>query len=154
MPVPDFARVPVVVPIMLEMLPSPEPVNVRPNVAPVIVPAFVRLSVPLSEEIVEAAKRSAIHDSIVGFPQKYFTDVGERGLMLSGGEKQRIAIARALLKNARIVLADEATSALDSTTEQEVVRQLQFGENKKRTVLMIAHRVFAAQREHHLAYGQ
>lgn len=66
------------------------------------------------DEVEEAAKQAAIHEQILQFPDKYDTIVGERGLKLSGGEKQRTAIARAQLKQPRILLCDEATSALDS----------------------------------------
>ncbi|KAI9294244.1 P-loop containing nucleoside triphosphate hydrolase protein [Neoconidiobolus thromboides FSU 785] len=92
------------------------------------------------EEIYEAAKMAQIHEKIMGFPQGYDTIVGERGLRLSGGEKQRVAIARTILKNPKILLLDEATSALDTTTE----RQIQEAFNtiiKGKTTLIIAHRL-------------
>src|SRR5207237_2177013 len=66
------------------------------------------------EEIIAAARAAAIHDHIASLPEGYDTVVGERGYKLSGGEKQRIAIARAILKNPRILILDEATSALDT----------------------------------------
>src|SRR5205823_14520746 len=69
-------------------------------------------------ELVEAAKAAAIHDHIASLPEGYDTVVGERGYKLSGGEKQRIAIARAILKNPRILILDEATSALDTRSER------------------------------------
>lgn len=72
------------------------------------------------EEVEAAAKSAQIHDKISVFPDGYETRVGERGMRLSGGEKQRIAIARTLLRNPPIVLLDEATSALDNTTERQV----------------------------------
>ncbi|KAI8606075.1 hypothetical protein EDD21DRAFT_394120 [Dissophora ornata] len=92
------------------------------------------------EEIEAAAKAAQIHDKIMDFPDKYDTKVGERGLRLSGGEKQRVAIARTILKNPPIVLLDEATSALDSTTESQIQAALaRMTEN--RTTLVVAHRL-------------
>ncbi|MEL7153838.1 MAG: ABC transporter ATP-binding protein/permease, partial [Pseudomonadota bacterium] len=92
------------------------------------------------EEIVEAAKAARIHDFIEGLPDGYDTQVGERGLKLSGGEKQRVAIARTILKNPKILILDEATSALDTGTEREIQAELKrLGQG--RTVLMIAHRL-------------
>jgi ATP-binding cassette subfamily B protein len=91
-------------------------------------------------EVIEAAKAARIHDFITGLPDGYDTQVGERGLKLSGGEKQRVGIARTLLKNPPILLLDEATSALDTDTErdiQESLRQMSEG----RTVITIAHRL-------------
>jgi ABC-type transport system involved in Fe-S cluster assembly fused permease/ATPase subunit len=91
-------------------------------------------------EIVEAAKAAKIHDFISSLPDGYDTSVGERGLKLSGGEKQRVGIARTLLKNPPILLLDEATSALDTETEAEIQSELNaMGEG--RTVLTIAHRL-------------
>ena len=69
------------------------------------------------DEVYEAAKMAEIHDAVLRMPKGYNTQVGERGLKLSGGEKQRIAIARAILKNPPILMYDEATSSLDSITE-------------------------------------
>ena len=92
------------------------------------------------EEIIAAAKAAYIHDFIVSLPDGYETTVGERGLKLSGGEKQRVAIARTLLKNPAILVFDEATSALDSQAEQAI--QLQLKEiARNRTTLVIAHRL-------------
>ncbi|MYI67446.1 MAG: ABC transporter ATP-binding protein/permease, partial [Boseongicola sp. SB0673_bin_14] len=91
-------------------------------------------------EIVEAARAAKIHDFISGLPDGYDTTVGERGLKLSGGEKQRVGIARTILKNPSILLLDEATSALDTETESEIQHELQaMGEG--RTVITIAHRL-------------
>jgi ATP-binding cassette subfamily B protein len=94
-----------------------------------------------SREEVEAAARAAkIHDFIVSLPEGYETRVGERGLKLSGGEKQRVGIARTLLKNPPILLLDEATSALDTETERDIQESLhEMGEG--RTVIVIAHRL-------------
>ena len=92
------------------------------------------------EEVYNAARAAQLHDFIESLPQKYETKVGERGLKLSGGEKQRVAIARTLLKNPPILIFDEATSALDSGTERAIQSQLEqvaIG----RTALIIAHRL-------------
>jgi ATP-binding cassette subfamily B protein len=92
------------------------------------------------EEIVAAAKAASIHEFIESLPDGYATMVGERGLKLSGGEKQRVAIARTLLKNPAILIFDEATSALDSKSEQAIQAQLK-EIAKERTTLVIAHRL-------------
>jgi ATP-binding cassette, subfamily B, heavy metal transporter len=92
------------------------------------------------EEVVSAAKAAHIHDFIESLPDGYNSMVGERGLKLSGGEKQRVAIARTLLKNPAILIFDEATSALDSKSEQAIQAQLkEVAQN--RTTLVIAHRL-------------
>ena len=91
-------------------------------------------------EVEEAARSAAIHDFIVSTPDGYRTMVGERGLKLSGGEKQRIAIARTILKRPRLLLFDEATSALDTRTEREIQSALE-GISRDRTTLVIAHRL-------------
>ncbi|WP_420476866.1 ABCB family ABC transporter ATP-binding protein/permease [Noviherbaspirillum sp. ST9] len=92
------------------------------------------------DEIIAAAKAAYIHDFIESLPDGYATMVGERGLKLSGGEKQRVAIARTLLKNPAILIFDEATSALDSKSEQAIQAQLK-EIAKNRTTLVIAHRL-------------
>ena len=92
------------------------------------------------EEVEEAARLAQIHDLIVGLPEGYNSQVGERGLKLSGGEKQRVAIARTLLKNPPILLLDEATSALDTHTEKEIQGSLSVV-SRDRTSLVIAHRL-------------
>ncbi len=94
-----------------------------------------------SREEVEAAARAArIHDFVSALPDGYDTIVGERGLKLSGGEKQRVAIARTILKNPPILILDEATSALDSQTEAEIQQELR-ALGRDRTVIVIAHRL-------------
>ena len=91
-------------------------------------------------EIEDAARAAKIHDFIVSLPDGYETKVGERGLKLSGGEKQRVGIARTLLKNPPILLLDEATSALDTQTERDIQDSLrEMGQG--RTVITIAHRL-------------
>jgi len=92
------------------------------------------------EEVEQAARLARIHDFIMALPLGYETTVGERGLKLSGGEKQRVAIARTILKNPHILLFDEATSALDTRTEQEIQRSLE-EVSRGRTTLVIAHRL-------------
>ncbi|RZV43438.1 MAG: ABC transporter ATP-binding protein/permease [Acidimicrobiales bacterium] len=92
------------------------------------------------DEIEAAAKAAQIHDFIMSLPGGYQTQVGERGLKLSGGEKQRVAIARTLLKKPAILILDEATSALDSVTEREIQSALD-EISKKHTTLTIAHRL-------------
>ncbi len=92
------------------------------------------------EEIIQAAKRARIHDYIIGTPNGYDTMVGERGTKLSGGQAQRIGIARAILKNAPILILDEATSALDVITETEILEILE-KEFVGKTVIVIAHRL-------------
>jgi ABC-type transport system involved in Fe-S cluster assembly fused permease/ATPase subunit len=94
-----------------------------------------------SQEEIEAAARAAqVHDFVLRLPEGYDTRVGERGLKLSGGEKQRVAIARTVLKNPRILILDEATSALDTRTEQEIQTALR-AVSRDRTTLTIAHRL-------------
>ena len=91
-------------------------------------------------QIEQAAKAAQIHDFVQSLPNGYYTKVGERGLKLSGGEKQRVGIARSLLKNPPILLLDEATSALDTETEYEIQESLiQMAHG--RTVMIIAHRL-------------
>jgi ABC-type transport system involved in Fe-S cluster assembly fused permease/ATPase subunit len=89
------------------------------------------------KEVYAACQAASIHDRIMSFPDGYNTQVGERGLRLSGGEKQRVAIARTILKDPRIIMLDEATSALDSHTEQEIQKNVcSIGQG--RTLLIIA----------------
>lgn len=92
------------------------------------------------QEVEEAAVAADIHDKIMTFPEGYDTQVGERGLKLSGGEKQRVAIARTILKAPQIILLDEATSALDTQTERNIQASLaKICAN--RTTVVVAHRL-------------
>ena len=91
-------------------------------------------------EIEDAARLASIHDFVSDLPEGYNTRVGERGLKLSGGEKQRVAIARTILKGPEILIFDEATSALDTHTEKEIQRSLR-DVAEERTALVIAHRL-------------
>lgn len=92
------------------------------------------------EEVEAAAKTASIYDFIISLPKGFETKVGERGLKLSGGEKQRVAIARTILKNPPVLVLDEATSALDVKTEREIQAALT-EVSKNRTTLVIAHRL-------------
>ena len=92
------------------------------------------------EKVVQAAKMAEIHNSILTWPNGYETQVGERGLKLSGGEKQRVSIARAILKDSPILIFDEATSSLDSITESSIMRALDKA-TAGRTSILIAHRL-------------
>jgi ATP-binding cassette subfamily B protein len=100
-------------------------------------------------EIEAAAKAARIHDFIASTPKGYTTSVGERGLKLSGGEKQRVAIARTLLKNPPILVFDEATSALDSANERAIQAELASAAQNK-TTLVIAHRLSTVVEAHEI----
>ncbi|CAE6435964.1 unnamed protein product [Rhizoctonia solani] len=94
------------------------------------------------EQVMEAARKANVHDTIMRLPDKYATKVGERGLMISGGEKQRLAVARVMLKDPPILFFDEATSALDSQTEVDLMRNINSTLlDKQRTSIFIAHRL-------------
>ena len=101
------------------------------------------------DQVVAAAKAARIHDFIQATPQGYETRVGERGLKLSGGEKQRVAIARTLLKNPPILIFDEATSALDSANERAIQNELRSAAQGK-TSLVIAHRLSTVVEAHEI----
>lgn len=100
-------------------------------------------------EIEAAAQSAQIHDFIISLPNGYNTDVGERGLKISGGEKQRVAIARTLLKNPALLVFDEATSALDSETERTIQKELN-ELAKNHTTLIIAHRLSTITHAHQI----
>ena len=93
-----------------------------------------------NDEVIAAAKMAQIHDFVMSLPKKYESQVGERGLKLSGGEKQRVSIARTILKGPPILVLDEATSALDTFTEQDIQKALK-QVSRNRTTLVIAHRL-------------
>lgn len=92
------------------------------------------------EEIVTAAKKACCHDFIMSLPDGYDTVIGEGGASISGGEKQRISIARAIMKNAPIIILDEATANVDPENEKELVEAID-ALTKKKTIIMIAHRL-------------
>ncbi|KZT67979.1 P-loop containing nucleoside triphosphate hydrolase protein [Daedalea quercina L-15889] len=94
------------------------------------------------EEVMEAARKAHVHEAIMRLPEGYKTKVGERGLMISGGEKQRLAVARVLLKDPPILFFDEATSALDAHSEAELMKNVNILlQDKSRTSIFIAHRL-------------
>ena len=101
------------------------------------------------DDIVAASKAAHVHELIAALPDQYNTEVGERGVKLSGGEKQRIAIARAILKNPTILIFDEATSALDSDSEHAIQQELD-RLSRNRITLIIAHRLSTIVRAHEI----
>ncbi len=92
------------------------------------------------DEVVEAAKKAACHDFITALPDGYDTVIGEGGATLSGGEKQRIAIARAIMKDAPVIILDEATANVDPENEKELTEAIE-NLTKQKTIIMIAHRL-------------
>jgi ATP-binding cassette subfamily B protein len=101
------------------------------------------------EDIIRAAQNACIHNNILDFPGGYDTVVGERGVTMSGGQKQRSAIARALLKDAPILILDDALSAVDTSTEEQILRNLR--ENRQgKTTMIIAHRISTIQNADHI----
>lgn len=117
-------------------------VNQEPNLFAMTIADNIRYGRPdaTMDDVVQAAKEAYAHEFIMAFPDQYDTSVGEYGAQLSGGEKQRIAIARAVLTNPQILILDEATSALDQENEKLVNAALK-NVMRKRTVLIIAHRL-------------
>lgn len=101
------------------------------------------------EPVTEAAKQACIHDNIMDFPKKYSTMVGERGVTISGGQKQRSSIARALMKDAPILILDDSLSAVDTDTEEKILEALK--KNRAgRTTIIIAHRISTIQNADHI----
>lgn len=96
------------------------------------------------EEVINAAKLADVHDNIMDFPDQYDSVLGERGTTVSGGQKQRISIARALLKNAQILILDDSVSAVDTNTEKTILENLR-KERKGKTTILIAHRISTIQ---------
>ena len=92
------------------------------------------------KDIIDSCKKAEIYDRIMEFDDKFNTEVGEGGVTLSGGEKQRLAIARSLIKNTNIILFDEATSALDNITQDKIQKAI-YGLDRNKTILIIAHRL-------------
>ena len=101
------------------------------------------------DDIKNACKLAAAEDFILDLPQQYKTLIGENGSRLSGGEKQRLSIARAILKNSPIVLLDEATSSLDTESEEKVQNAI-FNLTKNRTTIVIAHRLSTIKKANHI----
>ena len=107
---------------------------------PLMVDCYMSLNVSYTIEVVEACKTARIHDFIVSLPEGYHTELGEAGTRFSGGQARRVAVARALLKNAPLLILDEPTEGLDAVTEQELlaaIDRLMQG----RSVLLITHRL-------------
>lgn len=96
------------------------------------------------EEVIEAAKKSVVHDNIINFKNQYDTVLGERGITLSGGQKQRVSIARAIIKDPEILLFDDCLSAVDTETEEQILNNL-FEICKNKTTLIVSHRVSSAK---------
>ena len=100
---------------------------------------FGRPDAPMSE-VIEAAKKACCHDFIEALPEGYDTVIGEGGATLSGGEKQRISIARAIMKDAPVIVLDEATANVDPENEAELIKAIE-SLTKEKTIVMIAHRL-------------
>lgn len=101
------------------------------------------------KDVIEFAKKAAVHDNIEGFKDGYQTILGERGVTLSGGQKQRISIARALIKDPEILVFDDSLSAVDTETEEEILSNLATEMNQK-TTLIITHRISSAKNADHI----
>ena len=97
------------------------------------------------EEVVAAAKKAACHDFILSLPEGYQTKIGEGGASLSGGERQRISIARAIIKDAPIIILDEATANVDPENEEALMQAIH-SLTKDKTIIMIAHRLKTVER--------
>lgn len=99
------------------------------------------------ERVEEVAKKSSVHDSIMGFPEHYDTIVGERGVTLSGGQKQRISLARAWIRNPKLLILDDVLSAVDTRTEETILSNLKTyrKENPDSSIVMVAHRLSCIQ---------
>ena len=91
-------------------------------------------------DIVEASKKAAVHKNIISFLKGYKTLLGERGVTLSGGQIQRISIARAIIKNSKILLLDDCLSAVDTDTEEEILKNLK-SFTKSKTTIIVSHRI-------------
>ena len=101
------------------------------------------------DEVQEAARMACIHDNIMEFPRQYSTMVGERGVTVSGGQKQRSSIARALMKDAPILILDDSLSAVDTDTEEQILKNLK--ENREgKTTIIIAHSISTIQNADHI----
>ena len=96
------------------------------------------------EQVQDAAKTACVHDNIIEFPKKYATIVGERGVTMSGGQKQRTSIARAIMKKAPILILDDALSAVDTDTEEQILENLKT-DRRGKTTIIIAHRISTIQ---------
>jgi len=92
------------------------------------------------EEIIEASKKAAVHENIINFNEGYKTILGERGVTLSGGQIQRVSIARAFIKDPKILLLDDCLSAVDTDTEEEILKHLK-AVSKNKTTLIVSHRI-------------
>ena len=110
------------------------------NIQPFVTTATTTTTHAVVEEVKEAAKKAACHDFIMSLPNGYDTVIGEGGATLSGGEKQRLAIARAIMKDAPIIILDEATANVDPENEKELTEAIE-NLTKHKTIIMIAHRL-------------